>query len=157
MLTSSLTSTGGWHNLWPPRPSWKPSSSPIANTASFTIIIWLTQLLSLLIHFNRRHIREPKKKDFGSLCETPNKFGVGGTFSLNNSRYIAETSEILVSREFFFIFTSRSRSRAVSISLSLLKKEWRDFFSLFTSQKKWKLSAFHPFFSRKKSEIRCRL
>ena len=36
---------------------------------------------------------------------------------------VAETSEILVSREFFFIFTSRSRSRAVSISLSLLEKE----------------------------------
>ena len=67
MLTSSLTSTGGWHNLWPPRPSWKLSSSPIANTASFTMIIWLTQLLSLLIHFNRRHIREPKEKIL-ALC-----------------------------------------------------------------------------------------
>ena len=36
---------------------------------------------------------------------------------------VAEKSEILVSREFFFIFTSRSRSRAVLISLSLLDKE----------------------------------
>ena len=63
-----------------------------------------------------------------------------------------ETSEILVSREFFFIFTSRSRSRAVSNSLSLLEKEWRDFifhfspleksesypcFTLFLEKKEW--------------------
>ena len=42
------------------------------------------------------------------------------------------TSEILVSREFYFIFTPRYR--AISISLSLLRKEF--YFLLFTSQKK---------------------
>ena len=34
------------------------------------------------------------------------------------------------------------------------KKSEGIFFSLFTSRKKWKLSVFHSFFSRKKSEIR---
>ena len=56
------------------------------------------------------------------------------------------------SREFFFIFTSRFRSRAVSISLSLLEKVKGFHFSLFISRQK--LSEFHSFFSRKKSEIR---
>ena len=63
---------------------------------------------------------------------------------------VAETSEILVSREFFFIFTSRSRSRAVSISLSLLEKEWRDFIFHFSLLEKSESYRYFTLFSREK-------
>ena len=71
---------------------------------------------------------------------------------------VAETSEILVSREFsriFFLFHfSFSISSRFNFTFISRKRVKGFHFSLFTSRKKWKLSVFHSFFSRKKSEIR---
>ena len=67
-------------------------------------------------------------------------------------------SEILVSREFsreFFNFHfSFSISSHLSFTFNSRKRVKGIYFSLFTSRKKWKLSEFHSFFSRNKSEIR---
>ena len=68
------------------------------------------------------------------------------------------TSETLVSREFFFHFHfSFSMSSRFNFTFTSRKRVMGFYFSLFTSQKKWKLSVFHSFSSRKKSEIRCRV
>ena len=72
---------------------------------------------------------------------------------------VAETSEILVSREFsrilFHFHFSFSISSRFNFTFTSRKRVKGFYFSLFTSRKKWKLSIFHSFFSRKKSEIRC--
>ena len=77
----------------------------------------------------------------------------------NGIRQEAETSEILVSREFsriiFHFHFSFSISSRYNFAFTSRKSVKGFYFSLFTSRKKWKLSAFHSFFSRKKSEIRC--
>ena len=68
--------------------------------------------------------------------------------------FVAETSEILVSREFSRIFFhfhfSFSISSRFNFTFTSRKRVKGFYFSLFTSRKKWKLSIFHSFFSRKK-------
>ena len=86
------------------------------------------------------------------------KRGKGRAMRMKFGRSGAETSEILVSREFsrfFFHFHfSFSISSRFNFTFTSRKRVKGFYFSLFTSRKKWKLSVFHSFFSRKKSEIR---
>ena len=70
---------------------------------------------------------------------------------------VAETSEILVSREFSRIFFhfhfSFSISSRFNFTFTSRKRVKGFYFSLFTSRKKWKLSVFHSFFSRKRVKL----
>ena len=80
------------------------------------------------------------------------------TIARQNVHRTAETSEILVSWEFSRIFFHFLFSFSISsrFNFTFTRKRTKGFyFSLFTSRQKWKLSVFHFFFMRKKSEIRC--
>ena len=111
-------------------------------------------------------IREQKVGKVRIFCGKICQFCLYNTTNFNFCPHdcfssIAETSEILVSREFsriFFLFHfSFSISSRFNFTFTSRKGVKGFYHSLFTSRKKWKLSIFHSFFSRNKSEIRCGL